>query len=71
MSWFAWFAWFERRINPYPNEPLAPKQLTLFQFVKACARGSWPWLLVLVLFNAGLGIFEAVLFQMMGLIVDW
>lgn len=67
----AWFDWFERRINPYPEELLAPKQLTIFHFVKACARGAGPWLLVLVLFNAGLGIFEAVLFQMMGLIVDW
>ena len=67
----SWFAWFERRINPYPDEPLTPKKLTLFHFVKACARGSGPWLLVLVLFNAGLGVFEAVLFQMMGMIVDW
>lgn len=67
----SWFAWFERRINPYPEELLAPKKLTLFHFVKACARGAGPWLLVLVLLNAGLGVFEAVLFQMMGLIVDW
>ena len=67
----SWFAWFERRINPYPDEALAPKKITLFHFVKACARGAGPWLLVLVLLNAGLGIFEAVLFQMMGLIVDW
>ncbi len=67
----AWFDWFERRINPYPEELLTPKRLTIFHFVKACARGAGPWLLVLVLFNAGLGVFEAVLFQMMGLIVDW
>ena len=67
----SWFAWFERRINPYPDEALAPKKITLFHFVKACARGSGPWLLVLVLLNAGLGVFEAVLFQLMGLIVDW
>ncbi len=39
--------------------------------MKACARGSGPWLLVLVLLNAGLGVFEAVLFQLMGLIIDW
>ena len=67
----AWFDWFERRINPYPDEALAPKKITLFHFVKACARGAGPWLLVLVLLNAGLGVFEAVLFQLMGLIVDW
>ena len=67
----SWFAWFERRINPYPDEALAPKKITLFHFVKACARGAGPWLLVLVLLNAGLGVFEAVLFQLMGLIVDW
>ena len=67
----SWFAWFERRINPYPDEALVPKKITLFHFVKACARGSGLWLLVLVLLNAGLGVFEAVLFQLMGLIIDW
>ena len=67
----AWFDWFERRIDPYPEQPLVLKQLTIGHFVRACARGAGPWLLLLVLFNAGLGVFEAVLFQMMGLIVDW
>ncbi len=67
----AWFDWFERRINPYPEEPLAPKRITIFHFVQACARGAGPWLLVLILLNAGFGVFEAVLFQLMGKIVDW
>ena len=67
----AWFDWFERQIDPYPEEPLALKQVTITHFVKACTRGAGPWLLLLVLLNAGLGVFEAVLFQMMGLVVDW
>ncbi|HHX35562.1 MAG TPA: ABC transporter ATP-binding protein [Gammaproteobacteria bacterium] len=67
----AWFDWFERRIDPYPEEPLALKQLTITHFVLACARGSWPWLALLVLLNAGFGVFEAVLFQLMGKVVDW
>lgn len=67
----AWFDWFERRINPYPQEPFGLKKITIFHFIQACAKGAGPWLLVLVLFNAGLGIFEAVLFQMMGVVVDW
>lgn len=67
----AWFDWFERRINPYPEQPLCMKKITVFHFVWACARGSGLWLLILVLLNAGFGVFEAVLFQFMGKIVDW
>ena len=67
----AWFDWFERRIHPYPEEPLALKQITIQHFIRACARGTGPWLLLLVLLNAGFGVFEAVLFQFMGKGGDW
>lgn len=66
-----WFKWFERRIDPYPKDILQFPKLTLFHFVRVCARGAGPWLLLLIVLNAGLGIFEAVLFQLMGVIVDW
>ena len=67
----AWFDWFEHRINPYPQEQLPLKKISIRHFVYACAKGSGFWLLLLILFNAGLGVFEAVLFQMMGIVVDW
>lgn len=67
----AWFDWFERRIDPYPEEPLVLKRVSIGHFILACARGSGVWLFFLVLLNAGFGVFEAVLFQLMGKVVDW
>lgn len=67
----SWFKWFEHRINPYPKETLVFPKLTIFHFVRVCAKGAGPWLLLLILLNAGLGVFEAVLFQLMGILVDW
>ncbi|MFT0213470.1 ABC transporter ATP-binding protein [Pseudomonas sp. F1_0610] len=67
----SWFKWFEHRINPYPQEILEFPKLTIFHFVRVCAKGAGPWLLLLIILNAGLGVFEAVLFQLMGIIVDW
>lgn len=68
----SWFAWFERRIAPFPEEPLPMRErMTTVAFVRACTRGSGGWLLGLIVFNALLGVFEAVLFQLMGVLVDW
>lgn len=68
----SWFSWFERRVEPYPQQPLAlSEKMTIGQFIRACARGSGLWLVLLVVFNAGLGVFEAVLFQFLGMLVDW
>lgn len=68
----SWFGWFERRIEPFPATPLSVKpSMGAWPFIRACARGSGFWLVLLILFNAALGIFEAVLFQLMGILVDW
>ncbi|MBS7326722.1 MAG: ABC transporter ATP-binding protein [Thiopseudomonas sp.] len=68
----AWLGWFERRVSPFPDESLKITETTsVLTFVRACTRGSGGWLLALILFNAVLGVFEAVLFQLMGLLVDW
>ncbi|HEY4068535.1 MAG TPA: ABC transporter ATP-binding protein [Burkholderiaceae bacterium] len=65
------FAAFEKLLDPYPNEPVAAPPRGFFPFVWACtqgARGSIAWM---TLFTAGTGVFEALLFSMMGRIVDW
>ena len=68
----SWLGWFERRIEPFPETPLPVQPaMGVLSFIRACARGSGFWLLALVLFNAALGVFEAVLFQLMGILVDW
>ncbi len=66
-----WFKWFEKRLDPYPAEPLQLSEYKLGMFVRACMRGSGKWLLLLMVLTAGVGVFEAVLFQLMGVVVDW
>lgn len=31
----AWFDWFERRIDPYPEEPLVLKRVSIGHFILA------------------------------------
>lgn len=66
-----WYNWFENRLDPYPNEAFKPPEYKLGMFVRACMRGTGFWLVLLMILTAGVGVFEAVLFQMMGKIVDW
>lgn len=67
----AFSAWFERRIDPYPEKILPVTDKGFFAFIYSCLYGSRRFLLLLVLFTAGIGMFEAYLFQMMSRIVDW
>lgn len=65
------FEWFENRINPYPDEaPTTPKN-NLFSFIWSGLTGLRGWLLLLMVFNVGMGIFESLLFKIMGSLVDW
>ena len=65
------FEWFENRIDPYPEAlPPVPRQ-GLRAFVWSGLAGTKGWLAMLVVLTAGIGVFEAVLFQMMGQLVDW
>ena len=70
------FNWFENRINPFPEQNIKsgaqhtpPREF--WTFVWAATQGLRPFLLMMTLFTALLGAFEAVLFAMMGKIVDW
>jgi len=65
------FAWFERLVDPFPPaEPRVPPQGFL-RFMWACTEGLRPFLLWMTLLAATIGAFEAVLFAIMGRIVDW
>ncbi len=65
------FGFFERFVDPYPDDtPTAPPK-GLFAFVWACTRGMRGYVLAMALFTAAIGAFEAVLFAMMGQLVDW
>ena len=65
------FTWFENRLNPYPEQ--APKQLNkgLFGFIWANLEGMKKWIFLLAFLSIGLGAMEAILFQFMGVLVEW
>ncbi|PJG85345.1 ABC transporter ATP-binding protein [Conservatibacter flavescens] len=65
------FAWFENRLNAYPNsEPLTPEK-GLFNFIWSSLTGMKGWILLLTCMTVGTGIMEALLFQFMGVLVEW
>ena len=65
------FNWFESRIDAYPETEPTPPQAGLLPFIWSCLDGLRGWLLTLMILTAGIGVFEAYLFQMMGQLVDW
>ncbi len=64
------FGLFERLVDPYPSQAAADPPTTFFAFLWACTRGVRPLLLLVTLFTAAIGAFEALLFSMMAHVVD-
>ena len=65
------FGLFETLLDPYPNQPVTAPPRSFFAFVWACTAGARPAIAAMTVFTAGCGVFEALLFSMMGRIVDW
>lgn len=65
------FSWFEKRIAPYPDAPPPVLPNQFFAFIWQATKGTRGLLLGLMLLTAVIGIFEALLFAMMGKLVDW
>jgi len=65
------FRAFEDRLDPYPDSPPPAAPRGLMKFLWACSAGMRPWLLGMTLLTAAIGAFEALLFSMLGRIVDW
>ncbi len=64
-------SFFERRVDPYPaGEPETPPQ-GFGAFLWAATRGLRPLILGMTVCTAGIGVFEAMLFAMLGNVVDW
>jgi len=65
------FRWFENRVTPYPETaPEAPPK-NFFAFLWRCSEGLRPYILGMTLCTALIGAFEALLFAMLGRVVDW
>ncbi|QLB13658.1 ATP-binding cassette subfamily B multidrug efflux pump [Bisgaardia hudsonensis] len=65
------FVWFENRIDPYPNNNTPLAQKSLFAFIWSNLFGMKKWIFLLAIFSLGLGVIEGMLFQFMGVLVDW
>jgi ATP-binding cassette subfamily B multidrug efflux pump len=65
------FGRFEKLVQPYPDgAPRSPPQ-GFFAFIWACSQGMRPILLGMTLATAVIAVFEALLFAMLGHVVDW
>jgi ATP-binding cassette subfamily B multidrug efflux pump len=65
------FRWFEALVTPYPEAPPQAPPRGFFAFLWACSEGLRPYILGMTLCTAVIGVFEALLFAMLGRIVDW
>lgn len=65
------FVFFERLIYPYPeNQPVAPPN-GFVHFMWQCTKGTHRYILLMAILTAIIGAFEAILFAMLGHIIDW
>ena len=65
------FRRFEKLLDPYPAAPPAQPPRGFFAFVWSCTDGARGALVAMTIFTAAIGAFEALLFGMLGRIVDW
>jgi ATP-binding cassette subfamily B multidrug efflux pump len=62
---------FENLVNPYPDAPPTVPPRGFFAFLWAGTQGVRPFILGMTLLTAVVGAFEALLFAMLGHVVDW
>src|SRR6218665_3450926 len=65
------FTWFEKRVDPYPDTPPPQPPAGFFPFIWAATEGLRALILGMTLLTAAFGAFEALLFIMLGSVVDW
>jgi ATP-binding cassette, subfamily B, multidrug efflux pump len=65
------FRRFERLVDPYPGHPPAPPPRAFFAFLWSCTRGLRPYIFGMTFCTAIVAAFEALLFAMLGRVVDW
>ncbi|WP_374353081.1 ABC transporter ATP-binding protein [Chitinimonas sp.] len=65
------FRWFESLLSPYPDTPPRQPPKGFFAFVWAGTEGARHIIAAMIVLTALIGVFEALLFSMLGSVVDW
>jgi ATP-binding cassette subfamily B multidrug efflux pump len=65
------FSAFEKLVHPYPDAEPTPPPRAFLPFLWACTRGLRPYLIGMTVLTALIGAFEALLYSMLGHVVDW
>ena len=65
------FKFFESLLDPYPEQEPAPTPATFSQFLWAASAGTRGYMVAVVGLTALIGAFEALLFALVGEMVDW
>jgi len=65
------FKRFEQFINPFAENTIARPHQRFWQFAWGCTKGFRPYLAGMTIFTGLIAAFEALLFAMMGKVVDW
>ena len=63
-------AWFESLVDPYPDTEAQVPPKGFIRFLVFCTRGLRRYFVVMALFTAVIGAFEALMFAMLGHVVD-
>jgi ATP-binding cassette subfamily B multidrug efflux pump len=65
------FGVFEKLVSPYPNDTSVALPQGFFPFLWACARGARRYIAAMTFLTGAIGVFEALLFSLLGRVVDW
>ena len=65
------FGFFERLVDPFPKKAARRPPDSVYQFCRHYSRGMEPWLLLMAFLTAITAISEALLFGILGQVVDW
>ncbi len=63
--------WFENLLSPFPASEINSPPKSLWRFLWISTHGMRQYLLGMTIFTGLIGAFEALLFAMMGKVVDW
>ena len=65
------FGFFERLVDPFPKQLAQTPPTGVYQFCRYYTRGMEPWLITMACLTATTAISEALLFGILGQVVDW